>query len=265
MRQMLTALLALLAAYGAFALFAWLVADRIIFLPPAASYDTARLPHMHVATEDGARIAVLHLPHQDARFTLLYSHGNAEDLGHLSPLLEMLHDAGFAILAYDYRGYGTSTGGPATAHGASRDHEAVYRHATAELGIAPSRIILYGRSVGSGPATELAARAPVGGLILESPFTSTFAVVTRVRLLPFDRFDNLLHIRSVHAPVLIIHGTDDEVIPVAHGRRLYDAAPGPKQSLWLEGARHNDIMRGEQYVRALAAFTALVERTAGPE
>src|SRR5690606_30461216 len=97
----------------------------------------------------------------------------------------------------------------------------------------PERIILLGRSVGAGPATQLAAREPVGGLVVESAFTSAFRVLTRVRLLPFDRFDNLKHIRHARCPVLVIHGAEDDIIPPSHGRRLFAAAPEPRAHYWI--------------------------------
>jgi fermentation-respiration switch protein FrsA (DUF1100 family) len=138
--------------------------------------------------------------------------------------------------------------------------ESVYRYAERTLGVHPSRLVLYGRSVGGGPASDLAARLPIGGLVLESTFTSAFVVMTRIPLLPFDRFPNLRHVRKVHAPVLVIHGTADEVIPVSHGRRLYDAANDPKQSLWVDGTHHNDLplVAGPRYWTALAAFARLI-------
>lgn len=242
-------------SYVAFAAFAWLVSDRMIFQPPPPSYRAGQLPVIMVRTRDGA-VPALYLPNPRAAVTVLCAHGNAEDLGQLVPWLEALRHAGFAVLAFDYRGYGSSTGAPPSAHGAVDDMEAVYRHAVGTLKIPPSRLVLYGRSVGSGPATDLAARLPIGGLVLESPFVSAFRVVTKVPLLPFDRFPNLRHVRQVRAPLLVIHGTDDEVIPVSHGRRLFDAAGQPKQSLWIEGAHHNDvaIVGGTRYWAALAAF-----------
>src|SRR5687768_11232300 len=118
-----------LLIYGFAALLAWLLADRLIFLPPPASYDERRLPILRVNTVDGNAIAVLHLPNPAASHTLLFSHGNAEDLGYLAPFLLELHKAGFAVLAYDYRGYGLSTGGRPTAAGSLRDIAAVYRYA----------------------------------------------------------------------------------------------------------------------------------------
>ena len=241
--------------YVAFAAFAWLMSDRMIFQPPSSSYRAGQLPIVMVPTARGS-IATLYLPNPLATITVLYAHGNAEDLGHIAPFLEELRHAGFAVLAFDYRGYGSSTGGPASAAGATRDMETMYRHAVNTLKIPPSRLILYGRSVGSGPATDLAARVPIGGLVLESAFVSAFRVLTRVSLLPFDRFHNLGHIRRVRAPVLVIHGTDDEVIPASHGRRLYEAASQPKQALWIDGAHHNDVplVGGARYWSALATF-----------
>jgi fermentation-respiration switch protein FrsA (DUF1100 family) len=242
--------------YLAFAAFAWLASDRMIFQPPRpSSYRPGELPIVMVPTQGGS-VATLYLPNSNASVTLLYAHGNAEDIGHAAPMLEELRRSGFAVLAFDYRGYGASTGGPPSAHGATRDMEAVYHHAVRTLGVAPSRLVLYGRSVGSGPATDLAARVPVGGLVLESAFVSTFRVLTRVPLLPFDRFPNLRHLRQVRCPVLVIHGTADEVIPVSHGRRLYAIAREPKEALWVEGAHHNDVplVGGARYWATLAAF-----------
>ena len=259
---MKTILITVLVLYAAFAAFAYFVSDRMIFLPPQASYASGRLPVVMVPTgeDGGAAIATLHLPNPRAKLTLLYSHGNAEDLGQLAPWLEEYRAAGFSVLAFDYRGYGASTGGPPSAAGAVRDMEAVYRHAVGTLGIQPASIVLFGRSVGSGPATELASRVPVGGLVIESGFVSAFRVLTHVTLLPFDKFPNLRLVPRVRCPVLVIHGTEDEVIPWSHGRRLYDAANEPKQALWIEGAHHNDVvpMGGARYWSALQQFAQTV-------
>jgi abhydrolase domain-containing protein 17 len=253
---MKSALIVAVLTYVAFAAFAWFASDRMIFLPPASTYRAARLPIVLVRTGDGASIATLFLPNPDATTTVIFSHGNAEDVGQLVPWLEEYRRAGFAVLAYDYRGYGASTGGPPSADAAARDIEAVYQHAIHTLGVPPSRIVLHGRSVGSGPSTDLAARRPVGGLVIESGFVSAFRVLTRVPLLPFDRFENLRHIRRVRCPVLVIHGRDDEVIPWSHGRRLFEAANEPKTALWIDGAHHNDLpfVAGARYWTALQAF-----------
>jgi abhydrolase domain-containing protein 17 len=247
-------------AYVSVVLLAWLLAERVIFQPPAASYAADDLPIARAPVDNDA-IAVLHLPNDTADYTILYSHGNAEDLGHLRDVLAALHEAGFGVLAYDYRGYGLSSMVRPTARRASADLAAVHDHATRTLGVAPDRIILYGRSVGSGPTLELAAQRPAAGVVLESAFTSTYRVLTRAPLLPLDRFPNIRRIRQVHAPVLVIHGTADAVIPFSHGRALYAATPGPRQALWVEGAGHNDLpwVAGRRYQAALREFVRLVE------
>jgi hypothetical protein len=254
-------LLLALTAYATIALFALLLADRVIFQPPRASYpgDAQAVTHIRVGATDS--VAVAYLPNPSARYTILYSHGNAEDLGHVVPLLHGLRDLGFAVIGYDYRGYGWSGPGPPSARKAVEDAEAVHRYATADLGIAPERLIIYGTSVGSGPAVEIAARHPPAGLILQSAFTSTFRVVTRVTVLPFDRFLNLKRLSEVRCPILIIHGTRDIIVPWSHGRQLLAAAAEPKQALWVEGAGHNDLFEvaGRRYVEALRQFSDLVE------
>jgi len=129
------------------------------------------------------------------------------------------------------------------------------------LHIQPNKIIAFGRSVGGGPATDLAARRQVAGLVLESSFTSAFRVLTRIRILPFDRFNNLRKIKKVHCPVLIIQGTLDSVISPSHGKTLFAAANSPKQALWVEGANHNDValVAGRQYSESLSKFADLVQ------
>ncbi len=252
-------ILVIALSYVGLAAIAFFLADRLIFLPPRSSYGEGQLPIVHVETDDDTRIAMLHLPKEGAEFTLLYSHGNAEDIGQIGWVLAGLRDGvGVSVIAYDYRGYGQSSGGRTSAAGTLRDIEAVYRHAVRELGIAPERLIVHGRSVGTGPTLHLAAREPVAAVILESGFTSAFRVVTRVPLLPFDRFPNLRNVREVRAPVLVIHGEGDEMISFTHGRRLFDAAPEPKQRFWVEGAGHNDLLdiAGDRYWRVLSEFVS---------
>src|SRR5215813_12301269 len=122
----------------------------MIFLPPPATYRDAA-ETLHLTTTDGTRLSAVHLANPHADFTILYSHGNAEDLGLIAPLLARLREWGFAVFAYDYRGYGTSRGTPSE-RGAYEDVDAAYAFLTRTLGVPPGRIIAYGRSVGSGPA-----------------------------------------------------------------------------------------------------------------
>lgn len=248
------------AAYGAIALLAYLYAERVLFQPPAPSYTGALVPFTRLPLGERDTLAVQHLPNPDAEFTVLYSHGNAEDLGYLQGVLTEMRDAGFAVLAYDYRGYGRSSGRRATVRGAVQDAEAVYRYAVDELGIRPDRLILHGRSLGAGPTLEIALRHEAAGVVLESAFVSVLRVVTRVRMFPFDHYPNLERVRRLERPLLVIHGTRDGVIPTWHGRRLYDAAPDPKWAVWVEDAGHNDLamVAGADHGRALAAFAGQI-------
>ena len=252
---LLFAVVLMLSLYIGLAWLGYFGSAHLIFHPHPVSYRTD-LPGLRlVPAADGTSLAVLYLPNPAARHTLFYFHGNAEDLGDSLPLLRALHDEGFAVLAFDYRGYGRS-GGQASEQNVYTDTQTVLAYARANLGLVPSACVVVGHSVGGGPAVELAAREPVAGLVLISPFTSAFRVVTRVKLLPFDRFDNLAKIGRVHCPVLIIHGTADEVIPFAQGQTLFAAANEPKRHVWIEGAGHNDIfeLAGDKILNEIRDF-----------
>lgn len=242
-------------AYALLLAYAWLASDRLIFRPPPPTYpDGPQI--LKIPTPDGVALAARHLPQAGARFTVLYFHGNAEDLGSVEPFLAELRDRlGVSVLAWDYRGYGRSGSRPAEPS-TLRDARTVAAYAAEHLGVPPERIILYGWSLGGGPAVALAAGRRYAGLILQSSFTSAFRVMTRVRLLPFDKFDNLAKIGRISCPLLVIHGTADRVIPFSHGKSLYAAAAGPKSHLRVEGAGHNDLIEtaGDAYWQALDGF-----------
>lgn len=247
-------------SYVGCCLYACFAADGVIFQPQPSSYaDGPGI--LKIRTADGGTISAVRLESADAELTILYSHGNAEDLGDVRPFLEALQANGFDVLAYDYRGYGTSHGRPSERN-AYRDAEAAYRYLVTDLGLPPERIIAYGRSLGGALGCHLAAQSPLGGLVLDSSFVTAFRVVTRVPLLPFDKFSNIRKIRKVGCPVLIIHGTDDRVVPPWHGRKLFERAHEPKLSLWLEGAGHNDPFWATrpEYWSTLAHLAALVRQ-----
>jgi fermentation-respiration switch protein FrsA (DUF1100 family) len=244
--------------YATVAACAWLISDRMIFLPPPPSYrDTPDI--LKVPTADGERIAAVYLPNPGATYTLLLSHGNAEDLGWVLPSLPPIPVLGFGLFAYDYRGYGLSEGRPSEQH-VYADIDAAYDYLTRELRVPAARIILYGRSLGAGAAVDLAARQSVGGLILESPFLAAFRVLTRIPLFPFDKFRNVDKIGRVRCPVLVMHGEADEIVPLWHGQRLFERAPGPKMLVVIPGAHHNDFMQvaGARYTAALRDFETLL-------
>lgn len=249
--------------YAFLCFYGYFFTDRMIFQPQPATYQDS--PELLKLNSEGIKISALYLPNQQASYTLLFSHGNAEDLGNIRWLMQEWHAMGFAVFAYDYRGYGTSQGNP-TEIGAYQDINAAYQYLTQKLKISPAQIIVYGRSVGSGPSVDLASREPVAGLILESPFLTAFRVVTHIPIVPFDKFANLHKIKKVQCPVLIMHGSVDQVIPFWHGQQLFAAANQPKQAFWVEGADHNDVMEvaGPRYTQALQKFVKLVRGAREP-
>ncbi len=237
-------------------LYALLVSDPRIFVPQPPSYT--RLPdEVKIVSGDGERISAVYLEHPAAKYTILFSHGNAEDLGSVVPFMQQFYDRGYSVLMYDYRGYGTSEGRPSTRH-AKQDVAAAYDWLVREKGVAPQRIISQGRSLGGALAIWLAAHREVGGLIVEVSFVSAFRVMTHWPLLPWDKFNNLNLIRRAPCPVLVVHGTADDIILFWHGQKLFDAAPEPKQHLWIEGGTHNDYVyvAGDEYIDAIQRFIA---------
>ena len=119
-----------------------------------------------------------------------------------------------------------------------------------------------GRSLGSAVSLELATRHPSAGLILEAPFLTAFKVISRVKLLPFDKFNNESKIRDYHGPLLVIQGQADNLVPPSQGRRIFEMASGPKQCLWIAGAHHNDVLftAPQKYISAMQDFAATLKR-----
>ncbi len=246
--------------YAFLCFYAVFFSGRMIFQPPASSYqDTSEI--IKLSSANGMKISAVHFPNPQAQYTILYSHGNGEDLGYIWSVLRDIRDSGFAVFAYDYQGYGTSEGKPSE-YNVYRDIEAAYGYLTEQLRVPPKQIILYGHSVGGGPAVDLASRQSVGGLVVESSFVSVFRVLTRIPLLPFDKFVNVDKIGKVRSPVLVIHGKADEVVPFSHGEQLFAAAKQPKFNFWVDRAGHNDLMEvaGDRYATTLRDFAKMLSQ-----
>lgn len=253
-------ILSLVSIYVMLGAALWLLGDWLAHHPPRGA--PGRLPgEIRLETSDGVALSAVWRPHPRAPATLLFSHGNGENLDHLDPFLRELHREGFSVFAYDYRGYGRSEGRP-TEKGVTRDIAAAWRQLTGPLGVPPSRILLHGRSLGSGPTCWLAAREKPGGVILESAFTSGQRTLLPFPIYPFDQFPNLRRLPKIRAPILILHGTADPILPIRHGRQLFAAAHEPKSALWIEGAGHNDLWETapELYLKTLRDFA---RKTAG--
>jgi abhydrolase domain-containing protein 17 len=237
---------------------AFLFSDMFIFYPQPTSYKDHQ-GIIKITTSDNVEISALYLPNRNARHAILFSHGNAEDIGDIHRIIMRLHDMGFSVFAYDYRGYGTSRGRPSET-GLYRDIDAAWLYMTEKLSIPSDRIIVYGRSIGTGPSVELAEKRRIAGLILEAPFTSIYRVVTGVPILLFDKFENIRKIGNVRSPVLIIHGGKDELVPIRHGREIFERANKPKYHLWIANADHNNIDTADagRYEKAITAFAKTI-------
>ena len=235
--------------------------DRLIFFPPSSSYDEHAPGLLRLQSEARDEIAAFHHETPGAGITVLFAHGNAEDLGHGTGHAERYAQLGVSVLSFEYPGYGLSSGKP-TEPGTYAAADAADRYLREQVGLESGAIIAHGRSLGGGVMVDLASRLPVGGLIIESSFVSVYRVVTRAPLLPVDQFKSLAKLSDVAAPALVIHGQRDEVIAPWHGRRLFQALPESRRSsLWVERAGHNDLAQvaGQSYWDALAAFTASVD------
>ena len=205
---------------------------------------------------NGVKIAAIVLGPEHGKKAILRCHGNAEDAANSLFALRYLARRGFTVACVDYPGYGLSDGTP-DEEGCYRNVHRLYDWLVENRGFKPEDIIVDGFSIGSGPATELAATKPVGGLVLEAPFLSAPRVVTRIRILPIDPFPNIQMIKNVKCPVLVMHGTDDSVIPHRHGKELFELANDPKHFIPVEGANHNDLvlkMDPERYLKAIEGF-----------
>ena len=195
--------------------------------------------------------------------TLLWTQGNAGNITYRMQNMRFLLDYGIDVFIFDYRGYGKSEGSP-TEVGIYADGRAAYDYLVKRLGIAPRDIVLFGRSLGSAVAVDLALQREIAGVILESPLTNAKDMARRmvpvlpVHLLIASRLDSLAKIPNVDVPLLIVHGDRDTLIPIEQGRRLYAAAGEPKQFHTIEGAGHNDtyIVGGETYFALLRQFVA---------
>ena len=205
---------------------------------------------------NGVKIAAIVLGPERGKKAILRCHGNAEDAANSLFALRYLARRGFTVACVDYPGYGLSDGSP-DEDGCYRNVHRLYDWLIEKRGFKPEDIIVDGFSIGSGPATELAATKPVGKLVLEAPFLSAPRVVTRIRILPIDPFPNLKMIKDVKCPVLIIHGTKDSVIPYRHGKELFELANEPKRFISVEDANHNDlvfVMGAERYLKEIEEF-----------
>jgi hypothetical protein len=216
--------------------------DRAHVSPQRAGFPEAE--EVALPTSDGERVIVWHAPPRAEQPVVLYLHGNGGALHDRVDRFHALTADGTGLVALDYRGYGGSTGTPSEA-GLIRDADAAYDFAVSRY--AAERLVVWGESLGSGVAVALAAKHPVGRVVLEAPFSSAVDVAARrypyapVHWLMKDQFRSDLRIASVAAPVLILHGDRDTVVPIALGQRLYSLVQSPKRFVRIRDGGHEDL------------------------
>jgi fermentation-respiration switch protein FrsA (DUF1100 family) len=242
--------------------------QRSLVAPPARL--ELSIERLEIPTEDGVKLVGWIIPAQSesSGLWLLICHGNAGNLSEFDRPVHYagLHRLGLSLLAFDYRGYGESGGVP-NEQGLYRDADAAYRYLRESRGVPADRIVVFGHSLGSAVAIDLAGRAPVAGIIVEGALTS--AVDRGQELYPYipvrriarSRFGSLDKMAGIAVPKLFLHATRDEVIPLAHGRRLFEAAREPKTFVELEGG-HGDAfdVDSARYFGSIGNFLAGLRR-----
>jgi len=211
-------------------------------------------------TKDGVDISAWYVPADDARGYLLFCHGNAGNISHRLDSIRIFHNLGLSVLIFDYRGYGRSKGAP-DEEGTYRDVEAAWDYLAGSLHVKPEKIILFGRSLGSAVAAEMALRKQTRALIMESGFTSVPDLGSRfypylpVRLLSKYHYSSINKVGRIKIPKLFIHSPADEIVPYEQGRKLFENASEPKEFLQLNGG-HNEgfLLSGTMYVDGLNSF-----------
>ena len=240
----------------------WLL-NRLLFFPARGLDIQPARSHADVSftASDGVPLHGWWVPADRApRGHVLFLHGNAGNIGDRVPHVSLLAEAGFDVLAFDYRGYGRSGGRPSE-QGTYLDARAALAALLAHDGVAPERVLYVGESLGGAIALELALHAPPAGLVLQSTFTSVrdmarvhYPAIPRAAV-P-DAYPSLSRIGRLGSPVLLLHGARDEIVPLIYGEALYLAAPEPKRLHVLDGVAHNDVLAvaAREWVETIAGW-----------
>jgi len=268
--EVIRALLRILAitgiVYVCICVLIYFFQDRLIYLPNSSMTSTPESMHLSfeevwLTSSGGKKIHAWFVPCKNGRGTAVFCHGNAGNMENRLGMLPFFQKFRLSVLLFDYQGYGKSEGSPSEAN-TCQDAEAAWRYLTETRTIPPDRIVVWGRSLGTGVAVDLASRHAPGGLVVEAAFTSIPDVAADiypfwlpVRLLCRTRFDSASKVPAIACPKLFIHSPDDEIIPITLGRRLFDLAPKPRRFVTIRGDHNNGfIQSGRDYTDPVDAF-----------
>jgi fermentation-respiration switch protein FrsA (DUF1100 family) len=282
MQLILKLVFGLATLYAVVALAAFFFQRRLTYFPDPqriapSSFNLPGVEERVIATPDGEQLVAWFAAPAPGRPTVLYFHGNAGNLGNRSERVRRFLARGWGVMFLSYRGYGGSTGSPSERANVA-DAKLAYA-ALRKAGVVPQDIIVYGESLGSGVAVQVAAEKEVGGLVLDAPYTSIVDVAEvsypylPVRPFMFDRYETMRFLPQVTAPLLVMHGEDDRVIPVEMGKAVYAAANAPKEIVTFPRAGHSDhhlhgsydeLFRWVDALRAKAPARAPVQQQMRP-
>ena len=266
-RMWLNVLISVVIAYAAVVALVFVFQARLVYYPGIGrevtvsplAYGLAFDP-VEIRTSDGETLHGWWVPADKARGTVLLLHGNAGNISHRLDYLLMFNRLGHSTFIVDYRGYGRSSGTPSE-EGTYRDAEAAWNYLRQARSVRQQDLVIAGESLGGGVATWLAARVAPRALLLFSTFTSVNDLGSEiywflpVRLINRIGYDNLRNLERISAPLFIAHSRDDEIVPYAHGRRVFEAAREPKEFLEMRGS-HNEglVFTRKEWMAQLGSF-----------
>lgn len=248
-KSFLRLMILLILLVSVFVVYVWYMEQSSVFVPYRTIEQTPQAvgleyEEVFLRAADATQLHGWFVGRPHPRATVLLLHGNGGNISHRVQKMRIFHDLGLEVLVFDYRGYGRSKGAPSE-KGLYADARAAYDHLVVERGAAPAKIILYGESLGSAVAVELATEKEVGGIILEGAFTCVADMARRVfpylpTLFLRYRFNTLEKVRRVKVPLLVIHSRNDEVVPFSMGRRIFDAAHSDTKDILAVYGGHNE-------------------------
>lgn len=245
-----------------FILLLYVFQRRLIYFPERQipllqDYHATDMTIISLKTKDNIELISWYKPAAHSQTTLLLLHGNAGHIGYRMPLARQFINAGFGVLLLEYRGYGGNKGTPSE-QGLYEDGRSALQFLY-QRGIKPKQIILYGESLGTGVATKLATENPIGCVILQSPFTSLVSLAHFHYpwniINPWDQFNSLARMKQIHAPLLVLHGKRDPIVPFTEGLAIFNQANTPKKMFEFDKQGHNDLWELQGFYEAIIHFS----------